>query len=162
MKIKIWVVALGLAISLSRISAATEHVEEGFAEYNCGDCAAALQNFRRAAEQGDAHAQFRLGSMYERALGVPQDYMTALKWYRLAADQGNAAAQLRLGVMYIWSLGVPQDLVQAHMWFNLAAIDPRLATAVRNRDFTAKRMTPFQVLEAQRRARDWIAAHPKP
>jgi TPR repeat protein len=32
----------------------------------------AVKWFRRAAEQGDAHAQFRLGEHYDSGRGVPQ------------------------------------------------------------------------------------------
>ena len=34
--------------------------------------------------------------MYDKGLGVPQDYKTAVKWYRLAAEQGFAGAQKKL------------------------------------------------------------------
>ena len=76
----------------------------------------------------------------------------------MAAEQGNAAAQYNIGVMYYKGQGVPQDYVQAHMWFNLAA--SRLEAekrneAVKNRDIIASRMTPAQIAEAQRLAREW-------
>ena len=49
--------------------------------------------------------------------------------------------------------GVPQDDVQALMWFNLAA--SKHATAVQDRDLVASKMTPAQIDEAQRLAREW-------
>ena len=52
-----------------------------------------------------------------------------------------------------------QDYVQAHMWYNLAAArmppGEERDTAVEIRDTIAKRMTPAQVAEAQRLAREW-------
>ncbi len=51
------------------------------------------------AAQGDAHAQFNLGVMYDKGRGVSQDYAEAVKWYRKAAEQGHASAQHNLGVM---------------------------------------------------------------
>jgi len=36
----------------------------------------------RAAEQGDAVAQYDLGVMYECGLGVDKNYSTVLEWYR--------------------------------------------------------------------------------
>ena len=39
------------------------------------------------------------------------------------------------------------------MWFNLAAVTGH-ATAVKNRDLIAKRMTPQQVAQAQKLARE--------
>jgi uncharacterized protein len=58
---------------------------------------------------------------------------------------------------------VPQDYVQAHMWLNLAAAK---ATPVAGhniageaRDGIATKMSPAQIAEAQRLAREW---KPKP
>ena len=59
----------------------------------------------RAAEAGDADAQYRLGVMYEFGLEVPQDEAEAVAWYRLAAEQGHATAQYDLGFSYANGLG---------------------------------------------------------
>ncbi len=107
-----------------------------------------------AAAQGDARAQYNLGVMYDKGQGVRQDYAEAVKWYRMAAEQGNANAQNNLGVMYHMAWGVPQDYVQAHLWYNLAAAQGT-DQARKNRDIIADRMTPAQIDEAQRLAREW-------
>jgi len=120
------------------------------------DDAEALRWFRLAAEQGDAKAQAQLGLMYGIGLGVPQDDAQAVQWFRLAAAQGYAVVQYSLGVMYYIGEGVPQDYVQAHMWFNLAAAQGNEA-ARKARDTLALKMTPAQVAEAQRLAREWKA-----
>jgi S1-C subfamily serine protease len=49
--------------------------------------------FRRAAEQGDADAEFCLGMMYGAGEGVPQDFVEYYKWVNLAAAQGNTDAK---------------------------------------------------------------------
>jgi len=119
---------------------------------------------RANAEAGDAEDQYALGVMYDYGLGVPEDYGEALRWYRLAADQGHAEAQVNLGRMYANGRGVPQDYVQAHMWYNLAASRTTGETrdsAVRGRGQVARLMTPTQITEAQRLAREWDAAHPR-
>jgi len=54
--------------------------------------------------------------------------------------------------------------VQAHMWFNLAALrstGEERESAVEARNLVADRMTPIQIAEAQRLAREWDAAHPR-
>ncbi|WP_244060843.1 tetratricopeptide repeat protein, partial [Aeromonas caviae] len=56
--------------------------------------------WRKAAEQGNAEAQFNLGVMYATGQGVPQDIQQVVTWLRKAAEQGNAEAQFNLGVMY--------------------------------------------------------------
>ena len=44
----------------------------------------AIKLFRLAAQEGNAYAQFNLGSAYANGRGVPQDDKEAIKWYRLA------------------------------------------------------------------------------
>ena len=90
------------------------------------------------------------------------DYATALRLWRRLADQGDAAAQTMLGAMYNDGRGVPKDYVRPHMWSNLAAAGiPATDTEKRNqavatRDAVAARMTPAQIAEAQRLAREWM------
>lgn len=149
--------------------------EQGYAnaQYNLGvsysigqgvpeNFAEAVDWFRLAAEQGLASAQYALGTMYDVGGGVPQDYDEAIRWYRLAAEEGIALAQLHLGRMYAGE--THRDFVQAHMWLHLAASrltgeDQR--DAVEQRDNVAQLMTPTQITEAQRLAREWNAAHPR-
>jgi TPR repeat protein len=116
--------------------------------------------FRRAADQGDAAAQFNLGLMSEEGRGVPQDRAEAGKWYRLAAEQGHAPAQYNLGLWYGQGEGGPPDIVAAHMWLNLAATrfpanDTRREAAVKNRDAVEAKLSPEQLEEARRMAREW-------
>ena len=119
----------------------------------------ALREWRPLAEQGNANAQFFLGVMYDKGRGVPQDDATAVGWWRKAAEQGNADAQFNLGIMYGKGQGVPKDYAQAHMWLNLSAsrFPPGKGhdLAVKNRDIAAKEMTPAQISEAQKLAREW-------
>ncbi len=112
--------------------------------------------YRLAAEQGGAKAQYNLGWMYDEGLGVLQDYKTAVKWYRLAAEQGIAVAQLNLGWMYKEGQGLPQDYVYAHMWTNIAASSGKSKSASKNRDIIAKLMTPAQIAEAHKLARECV------
>jgi hypothetical protein len=50
-------------------------------------------------------------------------------------------------------LGVRKNYVQAFMWFRLASTETNLACA-------KARMTPVQVLEAERMAMEWKSHHP--
>src|SRR4029434_10638846 len=106
-----------------------------------------------------AEAQQNLGNLYAEGRGVPQDYAAASKWFQRAAAQGHAWAQAILGGMYASGEGIPQDYVQAYKWFSLAAA-PLTEKQVRDeaakrRDSVAARMTPAQLAEAQKLARDW-------
>lgn len=118
---------------------------------------------RSAAEAGYPPAQYQLARMYQAGIGVPQDYAEAAKWYRSAAESDSVVsffhseiARGPLGKLYA-EMG---DYVSAHMWFNLAAMvnDP---WAREERDDTAKRMTPAQIAEAQKLAREWDEKHKK-
>ena len=83
---------------------------------------------RKAAEKGDAQAQYDLGSMYAKGVGVAKDAQQAVVWYRKAADQGVAPAQYNVGFMYESGYGVPHDAQQAVLWYRKAA-DQGLARA---------------------------------
>jgi TPR repeat protein len=106
-------------------------------------------------------AQRNLGLHYLRGEGVPPDALTAMSWFRKAADQGDADAQCDLGFMY--GLGgepVPQDYVSSLMWYILAAAGGN-TDAQRNLDSINSgnsQMTPAQIAEAQRLAREWKPA----
>jgi len=128
--------------------------EAGLDAYERGDYDTALKEWRPLADQGDVKAQFNLGAMYQQGQGVPQDYAEAAKWYRLAADQGVAEAQYNLATKYYRGRGIPQDYVLAHMWANLASSQGDEG-AVKKRDALAAVMTPQQIAEAQRLAREW-------
>ena len=128
------------------------------------DDAEAVRWYRLAAEQGYAAAQYILGFIYAEGRGVPKDDVKAVRWYRLAAEQGHASAQNNLGNRYANGQGVPQDYVQAHVWYNLAASrrsGEDRQRSIRGREGAESRMTPDQIAEAQRLAREWDAAHPQ-
>ena len=57
--------------------------------------------------------------------------------------------------MYKQGLGVLQDYPLAHMWFNLAASQGWTNARI-SRDQLAEKMTPAQIAEAQRLAREWV------
>jgi TPR repeat protein len=117
--------------------------------------------FRKAADQGDAVAEFLLGNQYANGKGVPQDYSEAMNWFQRAAEQGHPVAKLYLGVMYAEGRGVPQDYVRAYMWFSLSAALGE-QRAVKTLGMAERQMTPAQIAEAQRLARDWKPARQPP
>ena len=66
--------------------------EDGARAFKRGDYAMALWLWRPLAKEGDTTAQYLIGHMYDRGLGVPQDDVMAVEWYRKAAEQGDASA----------------------------------------------------------------------
>ncbi|MGH9464596.1 MAG: caspase family protein, partial [Thermoanaerobaculia bacterium] len=81
----------------------------------------ALQVWLAPAEAGDAEAQFYVGQIFEKGMGVPPDYGSAVAWYRRAAEQGHAAAQIGLGSFYETGRGVTRDPQAALQWYRRAA-----------------------------------------
>ena len=115
-------VALGLSLLFATVSVCSaQDLQKGLAAAQKGDYASAMREFRPLAAQGNAIAQFMLGSMYAEGLGVTRDYKEAARLYGLAAAQGDANAQYNLGVMYAEGLGVTQDYKEAVRLYGLAA-----------------------------------------
>jgi uncharacterized protein len=118
------------------------------------DFVEAVKWFRLAAEQGYAESQYQLGNQYSKGEGVRQDHSEAVRWFRQAAEQGVAAAQNDLAVSYASGRGVPKNVVLAYMWATLSiARDNTISSAFRT--LLAKEMTPAQIAEAQKLAREW-------
>ena len=134
----------------------------GMAPLALADDTAAI---RVLAEQGDARAQFVLGTMYRDGQGVAQDYAEALRWWRKSAELGLIDAQFALGNIYAGGSGIARDNIQAYMWYHIAtrqAGDEWLrGIAGSNRDALAARMTAADVFKAQQRAAEWRAKHGK-
>ena len=80
----------------------------------------AFKYCKKAAEQGEVHAQYNLGIMYANGRGVKQDLFNAKEWYQKAAEQGLAYAQYNLGNMYYNGQGVRQNYTKAKEYFGLA------------------------------------------
>ncbi|MDC0588606.1 sel1 repeat family protein, partial [Porticoccaceae bacterium] len=108
----------------------------------------AVKWYRKAADQGDASAQFNLGIMYANGEGVPENDSEAVKWYRKAADQGDTSAQSNLGYMYARGKGVPENSIRAYLWWSMAKTQGR-DDAANNIDKLKPQMTPQQIADGQ-------------
>jgi len=77
--------------------------------------------YMEMAKNGDADAQYNLGSVYETGFGVKADVLEAVEWYKKAAEQDHQLAQLKLGILYILGDGVRQSIIKGTNWINNAA-----------------------------------------
>jgi TPR repeat protein len=130
------------------------------AAYEQKDMATAVRIWKVWAGKGNAEARTLLGAMYWSGEGVPRDHKEAARLYRLAANQGYARAQNNIGFMLGFGEGTPpQDDIEAYKWLSLAIANytarnqDRLDQARQDLATLAKRMTPGQIAEAERRAR---------
>ncbi|MGR2884508.1 tetratricopeptide repeat protein [Vibrio vulnificus] len=79
---------------------------------------AAYAEWLPLAENGDAQAQYSIGWMYSKGLGVEKSVAKALDWYVKSANQGFVDAQYSAGRIYLYSL---QQYEDAFTYFKLAA-----------------------------------------
>lgn len=86
-----------------------------------GDSGSAVQWFERAAEAGNAAAQFQLGLLHLEGEGVDENAELAARWFELAAEQGHVAAQNNIGSLYETGRGVEQSYTRAFEWYERAA-----------------------------------------
>jgi hypothetical protein len=90
-----------------------------------------------------------------------------VKWFRFSARQGYARGENALGFALATGNGTPQDLVEAYKWLVLASsqdkdADPKNRAIVSLNSILPK-MTPAQIDEGKKRARDFVpeSKHPK-
>jgi localization factor PodJL len=81
----------------------------------------AVRLLTQAAEKGQAVAQYRLGTLYERGQGVSADPVKAAHWYEMSANQGNRKAMHNLAVSYASGAGGRKNMAEAARWFAKAA-----------------------------------------
>lgn len=88
-----------VVVLLCTTSLAYAGFDEGFDAYKKGNYAAALKEFKKAAEKGEASAQFNLGNMYGKGEGVPQDYKIAYILFNIAASKGDDSAVINRDIV---------------------------------------------------------------
>lgn len=74
-----------------------------------------------AALRGDKIAQFQVGVIYERGIGIDSNQSKAAYWYEKSASQGYVDAQYNIAIMYATGRGVEMNEGAAMMWLALAA-----------------------------------------
>jgi uncharacterized protein len=83
-------------------------------KFGMADGPAGVAWFTRAAQAGDALAQFDLGQLYERGAGSAQQNLeNAGQLYSLSATQGHAGATLALARLVRYGIGTKLDLPKA-------------------------------------------------
>ena len=93
----------------------------------------AAEWYQKAAANGLDAAQWRLGELYARGLGIEQNINKAIELRSKAAEQGNIMFQFMMGIMYatggyadystymfpdgyIYNVEIPQDTEKADKW----------------------------------------------
>ncbi len=96
-----------------------------FQDYKNSDGKNAKVWYTKAAEQGNAHAQYKLGMCYKKHVvkckknESPKEQ--AFKWFMVAAEQGLDSAQYEVGIAYEFGIGIKQSSRKALEYIKLAA-----------------------------------------
>jgi TPR repeat protein len=95
--------------------------DPAYAAFDAGRYLEAEKLAKEAAAKGSKTAPTLLGQLYEKGLGVPQDFNKAAEWYAKGAALGDVDAQFALGVMLVEGRGIKQNKSQAAQSFEIAA-----------------------------------------
>ena len=98
-----------------------KYVEEGEKYYGKGNYQSAYNQFIKAANLGDATAQYYIGFMYYTGIGKNKSNKVAYSWFVKSAKQGNSSAEYMLGKIYFRGDARPKDYKEAYMWFMKSA-----------------------------------------
>src|SRR5580704_8089110 len=111
---------LGLGAALLASTALWADAAAGMAAFKKGDYQLAFKEWKAAADKGQPEAQYDLGLLYAKGLGVQRDLQVAQQWYEAAATQGNAQAEYSLGQMYAQGWGIPANDASTLHWMEMA------------------------------------------
>jgi hypothetical protein len=114
------------------------------------------------AENGDPMAMYVMGRRAYEEARTSGDFTAALNWSRklVAAKEKNGERLLKM--VYIqMGWGAHRDYVQAYMWLDLSSAGEEGFYAVGSRSEVAAKMTPGQILQAQRLVDAWKANRSK-
>lgn len=76
--------------------------------------------YQRAAPYR-AEAYRGMGYLYERGLGVPQNFEEARRYYEAGTKRGDTRSIVSIGCLYEWGYGVKKDFSEAMRYYRLAA-----------------------------------------
>lgn len=86
-----------------------------------GDSSIVQEWYMEAAWDGDVDAQYSLGYLYERGIGVEIDKVRAVQWLEEAAKNKHIDAQFRLGLLLISAIQEYRNLEKGKYWINKSA-----------------------------------------
>ena len=95
---------------------------KGYQALEDQDYKKALYYLSYEANLGDDKAQYNLGIMYKKGLGVPVNNNEAFGWFFLSANQGNILANYALGHAYLKGSGIKKNYKSALKAFKYAAL----------------------------------------
>jgi TPR repeat protein len=77
--------------------------------------------YKKSADNGNIEAQYSLGVLYLKGLGVEKDLDKATLLFIQAASEGNTKAQYSLAIRYLKGDGIEKNYYEAAKWLTRAA-----------------------------------------
>lgn len=115
------VIAFLLASSFSHAAP----LDDALKALEAGNNPKAVETLLRLANDGNAMAQFRLGSLYYHGHSVTEDELMAIHWWKKSAATGNAEAMYQIGHAYLFGSGAARSVAdpdkEAAVWYFQAA-----------------------------------------
>jgi TPR repeat protein len=99
---------LWLALNVSPALAdkrADAYYEQAIRQHGSAPIEEVFSLYARAAEAGNAAAQYNVAMMYANGEAVNVDYQQAVYWFRKSSAQNFAPAKHRLGELYLFGMG---------------------------------------------------------
>ena len=109
---------VGVSASASEIG---DWKSKAYKYYNDKQYREAMTWFRKAADAGDAGAQYFMGVMYFCGLDVAKDHKEAVKWYKQSALGGDMYGQYSFGEMRENGWGIEKNMAEAKTWYQKSA-----------------------------------------
>jgi len=107
------------SFSISALQAS--ELEDGFQAFTAGNYEQALRLWLPIAEKDNHEAQYNLGILYMKGLGVEKNEKTAFIWYKRAAANGNTDAMYNLAMMYNQGRVIYRSPKDAFKWWKKSA-----------------------------------------
>lgn len=119
---KFWFIGVGCVVLVALASVQVWNFwPSGRAQIGIDGVSQSFPEWRARAEAGDKVAQYVLGDLYRRGIGVTADASMAFEWMHKAAGQGEPRAELELALMYRAGYGVERNDSGSVGWLELAA-----------------------------------------
>ena len=110
-----------IILNFSSATIASDNLK-GYQALENGEYKKALYFLSYDANLGDDKAQYNLGVMYKKGLGVPVDHNEAFAWFFLSSNKGNILANYALGHSYYKGLGIKKNYLSAFRSFKYSAM----------------------------------------
>ena len=107
------------------LGAAFADFDRGLEMYQSGNPAAAAEEWKVDAENGNVIAAFLIGHMYKSGNGLTKSDRLAFPYFLQAAQRGHSDAQIQTALYYYngdEEAGIDQNYLEAIKWFDKAAL----------------------------------------